>query len=108
MTMSRVLSIRTLKTMAKNKQYSDDDGRTVADMSGIEKAPLIIPKPFGRHDDIEVGEEQSDAQPENQLNLSKEERRSFIFGTVSAAIVIGLIFAAVFAAVILAIIFFGK
>ena len=89
-----------------NNQFADDDGRTVADMSGIEKTPLIIPKPFGQPK--EKTDEKAEAKPENQLNLSKEERRSFIFGTVSAAIVVGLIFAAVFAVVILAIIFFGK
>ena len=88
--------------MKNNKQYSDDDGRTVADMSGISKTPLLIPNLSGK------SEKKKSEKPENQVSLSKDERRSFIFGTVSAAIVIGLIFAAVFAAVIFAIIFFGK
>ncbi len=92
--------------MKKNKQFADDDGRTVADMSGIEKTPLIIPNIAGKTD--KKKSEEREKKPENQVSLSKSERRSFILGTVSAALLIGLIFAAVFAAVILAIIFFGK
>lgn len=95
--------------MAKKKKYNDDDGRTIADMSGISKTPLIIPKPFDRHDDVEVNDAEREAQkPEHQINLSKGERRSFIFGALSASLLIGLVFVLAFAAVILVIYFFGK
>lgn len=94
--------------MAKKKRYDDDDGRTIADMSGVSKTPLIIPKPFDRHDDVDMPEEEKPHQAENLPELSGGERRSFIFGALSAALAIGLVFVAVFAAVILVIYFFGK
>ena len=97
--------------MKAKKQYDDDDGRTVADMSGVSKASLIIPKPFGSSSEPvqrDKKEEQETVQPDTQLQLSKSERRSFIMGTLSASILIGLVFAAVFAALILLIIIFGK
>ncbi len=94
--------------MAKKKNYGDDDGRTVADMSGLSRTPLVIPKPFENSAKRKEKEEAAEQKPENQVQLTKNERRSFIMGTLSASILIGLVFAAVFAAVILLIIFFGK
>ena len=30
--------------MAKKHEYQDDDGRTIADMSGIEPMPMLFPR----------------------------------------------------------------
>ena len=30
--------------MAKKRTYQDDDGRTIADMSGIEPSPMLFPR----------------------------------------------------------------
>ena len=30
--------------MAKKRTYEDDDGRTIADMSGLEPMPMLFPR----------------------------------------------------------------
>ena len=80
----------------KKRVYDDDDGRTVADMSGIERQPLLLPR-FHRKD--RDGEEQADAAaPEEEW--SREDRRAVIFGSIGAVLLIGVIFLAAAAAVI--------
>ena len=86
--------------MAK-KIYDDDDGRTVADMSGVQRQPLIIP----RFKKKEKGEEESEKS--DLGSLSKGDRRAVIGGTLSAALLVMGIFAAVIALVILLIVLIG-
>lgn len=86
--------------MAK-KTYDDDDGRTVADMSGVQRQPLIIP----RFKKKEKGEEESEKS--DLGSLSKGDRRAVIGGTLSAALLVMGIFAAVIALVILLIVLIG-
>ena len=77
----------------KKRVYDDDDGRTVADMSGIERPPLLLPR-FRRKDKDE--EEQTPDGPE----LSREDRRAVLAGSIGAVLVIALIFLAAAALVI--------
>ena len=77
----------------KKRVYDDDDGRTVADMSGIERPPLLLPR-FRRKDKDEEGQ-RSDG-PE----LSPEDRRAVLVGSIGAVLVIALIFLAAAALVI--------
>lgn len=86
--------------MAK-KTYDDDDGRTIADMSGVQRQPLIIP----RFKKKEKGEEESEKS--DLGSLSKGDRRAVIGGTLSAALLVMGIFAAVIALVILLIVLIG-
>ncbi|MBR0542285.1 MAG: hypothetical protein IJK26_08785 [Clostridia bacterium] len=82
--------------MAEKKRYDDDDGRTIADMSGIERTPMLVPKfPKAKSSQSEAeNAEASDERPWEQQGLSKQERRSFIFGAMSATALIALLFIA--------------
>lgn len=90
--------------MAKErKQYPDDDGRTIADMSGIERQPLFLPRFKKRSSPSEQSEETEEKMP-----FSGKERRSFIFGALSAALMIAGVFVAVFAIVIALMVLFWR
>ena len=73
--------------------YDDDDGRTIADMSGVERRNLIIPR-FPKREDTEPASEEPVRQdrPWEDKSLSKSETRSYIFGTLSAGLLVVLIF----------------
>lgn len=79
----------------KKQQYDDDDGRVVADMSDLERQPMIIP----RFDHMHKGErrdmrreEEAESRPEYEIQYTAEERRALIGGTVTAALLIGGVF----------------
>lgn len=81
----------------KDRHYADDDGRTIVDMSGIERRPLLIPKlRRGEDSDIvrEPEEEQEEEKPweAEQGKLSKRERRWFITGTLGATLAIASVY----------------
>ena len=85
--------------------YNDDDGRVIADMSGIEKQPMFFPSPEAvgrvkesRPDFTEPPEKISNYGPEY---LDKEGRRAMIGGAVSAMLLVGGLLAAAFAVIIL-------
>lgn len=81
--------------MAREKKiYSDDDGRVIADMSGIERQPLVLPRLKKRR------EETSEEDPQSEVSLSKQERASYAFGALSASLLIGAVFVAAFAVAI--------
>jgi hypothetical protein len=91
--------------MEDKRPYEEDDGRVIADMSGIEKQPLFFPSA----DSIKrVKENRSDfAEPpvksvsSGPENLDNEGRRAMIAGALSAMLLIGGLLAAAFAAIIL-------
>lgn len=75
--------------MPKNiKQYDDDDGRTIADMSGVERQPLIVPD-FSRNAEKK---EQEKSEKQDDFELTKSERRAYISGALGAALAIGSVF----------------
>ena len=77
----------------KKRVYDDDDGRTVADMSGIERQPLLLPR-FRRKD-------KAAEEPETDgLGWSREERRAVVLGSIGAVLVIAFVFLAAAALVI--------
>ncbi|MBR2782841.1 MAG: hypothetical protein IKD93_01425 [Firmicutes bacterium] len=77
----------------KKRVYDDDDGRVVADMSVVERPPLLLPRLRRR-----PGAEQEQA-PDQPL-LSREDRRAVVLGSLSAVLAIGLVFLAAAALVI--------
>lgn len=79
--------------MAK-KQYDDDDGRVVADMSGIDRQPMIMPR-FDRLHKKPETEEESSKEPWTNSCLSNKEKRSFIAGALGATLLIASVFAVV-------------
>ena len=82
----------------RRKVYDDDDGRTIADMSGLAPQPLLIPgRPAGRKRKPAPPEEPDHAPSdrpweEEQDLLSKEDRRLYILGALKAALLIALVF----------------
>ena len=93
--------------MAKRK-YDDDDGRTVVDMSGVEKPnSLFVPRIPKREKHVQDADESSpEERPWENFEFSKDERRSFVLGAMSASALIAAIFIAVFGIAIAVMIFF--
>lgn len=89
--------------MARKRTYDDDDGRTIADMSGIAPAPVLFPR---------IPKKKGTAQPEpqgaadrpweQQGQLTPEERRAAMGGALKAALLIAGVFIAAGAIAILA------
>ena len=71
----------------KKRVYDDDDGRTIADMSGVERQRLIVPR-LPKRDG-----EQPEAEPPKEQKISKGEERAYVFGALGAALLIGAVFA---------------
>ena len=83
--------------MRRNKRiYEDDDGRTVADMSGIEPQPMLIPRIYKRRDRADFREpdapEANDRTWDTSGELGREERNAAIGGALKAGLLIGLTF----------------
>ena len=88
--------------MQKNK-HDDDDGRTVADMSGIDSPSLFgrLPKKK-RSSDADATDDGSTDTPweADKDTLSRGERRAYIFAAILSGIGIWAVFTAVFALII--------
>ncbi len=92
--------------MAREKKtYPDDDGRTVADMSGIERQPLVLPRLKKRGQPEQDGTDDA-SRPE--VPLTEQERRSYVFGALGAALLIAAVFVIVFAVAIVLLLTFWK
>ncbi|MBO4338898.1 MAG: hypothetical protein K5755_05695 [Clostridiales bacterium] len=91
--------------MAKRKQYDDDDGRTVVDMSGVENPHSLFMPRFPKKEKPKGEEITPEDRPWENFEMSKGERRSFVLGAMSASALIAFIFIAVFG-IAIAILFF--
>ena len=80
------------------KTYDDDDGRTIADMSGIERQPMLLPR-LPKKEGPPKDEPQGAPDPE-QDPVPKRERRMMVLGGMSAAALIAVIFIAAAAIII--------
>ena len=79
--------------MAKKRIYDDDDGRTIADMSGVGRPELLSFRREGERPDPrpeQPTEEYGDFGPFQD----KAERRMYILGALRAALLIALAFIA--------------
>ena len=85
--------------MAK-RTYDDDDGRTIVDMSAVERPRMFgtMFRPLPSNEGKREPEAKKDV-PES--DITKKERRSYIFGALGAALMIGAVFAIVFAIAII-------
>lgn len=80
----------------------EDDGYTIVDMSGVERPNLFS---FRKSSEAPaLPEEQRKANSESWLreDVSREERRWLILGTIKASLLVGSVFAAGILLVILA------
>ena len=79
--------------MRKKRTYEDDDGRTVADMSGVDRQPLLsarrAPKQPAENGEAEARQED---RPGEQQALTGKERKAYLFGALAAALLIGAVF----------------
>ncbi len=82
--------------MSKKEKF-EDDGRTVADMSGIERQPLILPRLPKKKNAQDQNENET---PWEENGMNRGERRAFISGAMTAALLVGLVFAVAIGAVI--------
>ena len=75
--------------MAQKKTYDGDDGRTIVDMSEVDPMPMLLPRFRRREKD-----------PPSKNEMSKEDRRAVLLGSIGAVLLIGAIFIAAGALVI--------
>ncbi|MDE7171415.1 MAG: hypothetical protein K2O11_05995 [Oscillospiraceae bacterium] len=75
------------------KVYDDDDGRTIADMSGIERQSLFLPRIPKRDRPAPPAQPEPERdRPWETSELSPEERRWYILGALKASLLIALAF----------------
>lgn len=87
--------------MAKKRTYQDDDGRTIADMSGIEPMPMLFPRFPGKKKQAGAEVPASDRPWETQ-QLPNDLRNAAMRGALKAAMLIAGVFIAAGALAILA------
>lgn len=75
--------------MKKTKTYDDDDGRTIADMSGVQRSSLFLPRSLKKHGTFAKPEEETD-----DPQYTQEQRRSAVGGALTAALLIAGVFIA--------------
>lgn len=89
--------------MAPRKEWDDDDGRIIADMSGMERPRLLIPRIGGRKPSTGRGlSDPAQREPEgptvkerpweNESEFTPQERRMYVLGALKAALLIALAF----------------
>ena len=91
--------------MSDKRLYDDDDGRVIADMSGIERQPVFFPSADSirrvKENRADFSEPPARSYSQGPEYLDKEGRRAMIGGAISAMLLVGGLLAAGFAAVIL-------
>ena len=88
--------------MAPRKEWNDDDGRIIADMSGIERPRFIVPRIRDRKSSAERSSVSSQRESEeqnvkeryweNESEFTPQERRMYVLGALKAALLIALAF----------------
>ena len=67
--------------MKKEREFEDDDGRTIVDMSEVDPMPVLLPR-FRRRKD----------EAPSEHEMSKEDRRAVMLGAIGAVLLIGGVF----------------
>jgi len=75
--------------MARKTIYEEDDGRTVADMSGVESPGLFRFRP-GKS--TAPPTEEKNSKPWESNEMSSDDRRVYIFAALRAALMIAAVF----------------
>ena len=76
----------------KPREYEDDDGRIVADMSEVHHRNLFIPRSNPHQENPERENEKNESASNQSPPLNRKETRSFIMGALSAGLLIALVF----------------
>ena len=97
----------------KKRTYDDDDGRTIADMSGVGRRSMFVPNLPRRSDgESEPSGRQTEQEDYSQYYRKTKDRDSrrenftLAAGALGAALLIGAVFLVVFAIVIALMIYF--
>lgn len=73
----------------RKRSFEDDDGRTIADMSGVQRDRMFLPRSLKKHGTF-ARQEKEDTQPK----WNDDQRRSAVGGALSAAMLIAGVFIA--------------
>ncbi len=74
--------------MGRKRREYEDDRRTIADMSGVERPNLIMPHLPGETRPSQPAQQ----EPFDQPGFSKEEQRMAVLGALKAAMLVALPF----------------
>ena len=91
--------------MRKHEPYEDDDGRTIADMSGV-SAPGLFGNRVPDTDNPQDGGPRRRPSPWEESSLDAGQRFWAVLGALSAALLIGLVFLAGLGLIILLMVLF--
>lgn len=90
--------------MAPRKDWDDDDGRTIADMSGVGRPRFLVPRAMRNESSSrqnmdslqrEAVEQKIKERPwDNESEFTPQERRMYVLGALKAALLIALAFIA--------------
>lgn len=84
--------------MASRREWDDDDGRIVADMSGIERPRFLMPRIATKRSvsgDRRTGEQAVEERSSvYEAEFTPRERRMYMLGALKAALLIALVFIA--------------
>ena len=93
-----------------NRQYDEpDDGRVVADMSGVERRSVLLPRvrKKGVRAELQPAEEENTPSYHEDL-LNHEQRKWYILGTLKASMMIAAVYAiGFFIAIVLMLLFWN-
>jgi len=80
--------------MADKRVYDDDDGRTIADMSGLERPSAFLPRRRKNTVPPSLSRERGSDRPwePDEGQMSKEDRRVYVFAALRAALLIAAVF----------------
>ena len=87
------------------KNAYEDDGRTIADMSEVERQPLLLPsisrirKLRGERKGVDAKEADSE-RTRFEPSIDKKDRKAYLGGAVSASLLIALVYLGAFALLI--------
>ena len=91
--------------MEDNKRFEDDEERVIADMSGVERQPVLFPSADSirrvKESRSDFSEPPAKSYSQGPELLDKEGRRAMIGGAISAMLLVGGLLAAGFAVMIL-------
>ncbi|MBR3552884.1 MAG: hypothetical protein IKN72_05800 [Clostridia bacterium] len=72
------------------RSFDDDDGRSIADMSGVQRDRMFLPRSLKKHGTF--AKTDTDAQKDDSPKWNGSQRRSAVGGAISAAALIAGIF----------------
>lgn len=79
----------------KKRVYEDDDGRTIADMSGVSRPNLMSFRPMGAEETPQPAAPKEEAPKadrpwEKDKNaMTREERNAYVWGALKASLLVG-------------------